>query len=154
MVKSYHYTESGLDNIYLLNGFQIKKLNGEEEIFIHDIHGLHEAIGRTLISKNAPLNGKEVRFIRGILDLSQSSLAKLLGCTYQTILAWEKGKWEFNRTADRLLRIIFLAYLEKEKGGIIYDQVNEIADIDAEEIENQNNSKFHFKEISHQWRIA
>ena len=92
-MKAYHYTECGLDNIYLVNGVKITKTkSGDEEIFIHDIHGLHKAIGMILVSKRGFLSGKEIKFIRSTLDLSQTTLAKILGCSYQTVLLWEKDK--------------------------------------------------------------
>ena len=81
-MKAYHYTECGLDNIYLVNGVKITKTkSGDEEIFIHDIHGLHKAIGMILVSKRGFLSGKEIKFIRSTLDLSQTTLAKILGCS-------------------------------------------------------------------------
>jgi hypothetical protein len=55
-MKKYHYIECGLKNIYLLNGFKItKRKGGDEEIFIHDVNGLHKAIGLSLISKQGLL---------------------------------------------------------------------------------------------------
>lgn len=154
-MKTYHYTECGLDNIYLVNGFKITKTkSGDEEIFIHDIHGLHKAIGMILISKRGPLSGKEIKFIRSTLDLSQTTLAKILGCTYQTILLWEKEKGAISKTADHLLRAFFLAYLDVERGKEIYDKINEIADIDAETATPQLEEKIQLEEVSHIWRMV
>ncbi len=49
-MNTYHYTECGLNNIYLINGFKINKLqDGNEEIFIQDLHGLHKAIGNSFL---------------------------------------------------------------------------------------------------------
>lgn len=147
-MKEYHYTECGLDNIYLANGFKItQSSDGEEEIFIHDIHGLNKAIGMTLISKRGSLSGNEIKFIRTTLDLSQSTLAKMLGCSYQTILLWEKNKSPVSKTADHFLRVIFFAYLD---GKVIYDQINEIADLDAALVERIE--KLTFQEISDEWK--
>src|SRR6185295_12294799 len=93
-IECYHYTECGLDNIYLVNGFAITQTNDDEEIFIHDIHGLHIAISKILIFKKGLLQGSEIKFLRTMLDLSQSKLAALIGCRYQQILLWEKNKNE------------------------------------------------------------
>ena len=131
-MKKYHYIESGLDNIYLVNGFKITKTkSGDEEIFIHDIHGLHKAIGMTLISKRGLLSRKEIKFIRSTLDRSQTTLAKILGCSYQTILLWEKNKGAISKTADHLLKVFFFAYLDVDSGKAIYDKINEITDLDV-----------------------
>lgn len=155
-MKEYHYTECGLDNVYLLNGFEITKLNdGDEEIFIHDIDGLHKTIGMALIEKKTLFIGQEIKFIRTTLDLSQSALAKILGCGYQTVLLWEKDKQPISKTADRLLRAIFFSYLNPEKDGSIYNMINEIADIDSEIISAQQKvNKILFKEEADEWRLV
>lgn len=153
-MKKYHYTECGLENIYLVNGFKITKFkNGDEEIFIHDIHGLHRAIGMILVSKAGLLLGDEIKFIRTTLDLSQTGLAKLLGLSdHQSVLAWEKNKYPIPKTADHLLRAIFFGYLNVEESRLIYDKINEIADLDAKEIKNQKAERIELEEISDEWR--
>lgn len=154
-MNTYHYTECGLDNIYLANGYKISKIkNGDEEIFIHDIHGLHKAIGKILIFKQGLLAASEIKFIRTTLDLSQSSLGRLLGLDYQSILGWEKNKTPISKTADRLLRIIFYSYLNFEKDGAIYDKINEIADLDAESAASLDTNKITLKEVTDEWRMV
>lgn len=151
-MKAYHYTECGLDNIYLVNGFDIIKTDsGDDEIFIHDIHGLHKAIGMILISKHGLLSGKEIKFIRSTLDLSQKALAKILGCSYQTILLWEKNKVTISKTADHFLKTIFFAYLDVENGKAIYDKINEIADHDANSDNLNKIDKIQLQEVSNTW---
>ena len=154
-MNEYHYTECGLDNIYLVNGFEIIKNNDDEEIFIHDIHGLHKIIGMSLVSKQGLLLGNEIKFIRTTLDFSQTILAKLLGCTYQTILLWEKNKTPISRIADRLLRIMFFEYLNPEQDRTIYDLINEIANLEAEVTsDEQKINKISFKEVSDKWQLV
>ncbi len=152
--KLYHYTECGLDNIYLVNGFKITKTSdGDEELFIHDIHGLHKAISNILIFKKGLLEGNEIKFIRTMLDLSQNKLAVLIGCRYQQILLWEKNKNKISKPADRLLRIYFYTYLYKKiDNGELFDRINEIADLDA--IETGYDNKIEFKEIKDTWRMV
>lgn len=150
-MKEYHYTESGLDNIYLVNGFEITPLeDGDQEIFIHDLSGLHKAIGLNLIFKHGPLSGKEIKFIRTTLDFSQKTLGKALGCDYQTILLWEKDKHTISKSADHLLRILFYSYLNPEKDKLIFDLVNEIAELDAQ-CAPEEPKKMQFKEDSDAW---
>ena len=150
-MKEYHYTESGLDNIYLVNGYEITPLeNGDHEIFIHDLTGLHKAIGLNLIFKQGSLSGKEIRFIRTTLDFSQKMLGKFLGCDYQTILLWEKGNHPISKSADHLLRILFSSYLQPEKDKLIFDLVNEIAELDAKS--SNEPCKMHFKEDHNKWQ--
>jgi len=151
-MNKYHYTECGLDNVYLINGVEITKTkDGSEEIFIHDIHGLHKAIGKTLVFKRGLLAGNEIKFIRTTLDLSQTKLGRLLGLDYQSILGWEKNKTPISKTADHFLRIIFFSYLNRETDCSVYDKINEIADIDAEEVEVKN---IELKEVGDEWRLS
>ena len=151
-MNKYHYTECGLENVYLINGVEITKTkDGSEEIFIHDIHGLHKAIGKTLVFKRGLLAGNEIKFIRTTLDLSQTNLGRLLGLDYQSILGWEKNKTPISKTADHFLRIIFFSYLNRETDCSVYDKINEIADIDAEEVEVKN---IELKEVGNEWRLS
>jgi len=151
-MKQYHYTESGLDNIWLANGFEITETNGDKEIYIHDIHGLHKMIGLLLIEKQGLLSGKEIRFIRTTLDFSQGVLARLLGCTYQTVLLWEKDRGTISKTADRLLRVMFFEYLNPENDRTAYELINQIADLEAETTAAANLDKIIFEEKSDEWR--
>lgn len=151
-MNEYHYTECGLDNIYLINGFEIIKHDSDEEIFIHDVHGLHKAISMSIVFKQGPLIGNEIKFIRTTLDFSQTRLAQLLGCSYQTILLWEKNKTPISPIADRLLRIMFFEYLTPERNRKIFDLINEIADFDAEV--TSTNKKIIFEETPEEWRIV
>lgn len=154
-MNKYHYTECGLNNIYLINGFEIIKTeDGGEEVYIHDIHGLHKIIGRTLVFKRGLLAGNEIKFIRTTLDLSQKRLGELLGLDYQTILGWEKNKSPISKTADHFLKMIFFSYTNKEQDCTIYDKINEIADIDAKEAEAGEMDKIELKEVDDEWRLA
>ena len=149
--KTYHYTECGLNNIHLINGFKINKLqDGNEEIFIQDINGLHRAIGNSLIFKAGLLSGDEIKFIRTTLDFSQKTLASLLGLDYQSILAYEKNKTSISKTADHFLRVIFYSHLNKDPE--IYNKIKEIADLDAELVKNTRQEQMEFYEG--EWRIA
>ena len=101
--------------------------------------------------KQGLLAGNEIKFIRTTLDLSQTNLGRLLGLDYQTILGWEKNKSPISKTADHLLRIIFFSYLNKETDSLIYDKINEIADIDSVEVKT---NKIELEEIEDEWRLA
>jgi DNA-binding transcriptional regulator YiaG len=111
MKKFYHYTECGLDNVYLANGFSVRK---DGALFIEDIHGLHRFIGEKIVFQPRRLKGREVRFIRHYMDLSQKAFGEMLGVDYQTVLRWETGKNVIPNTADRFLRVIFHEYLDPE----------------------------------------
>ena len=84
--EQYHYTESGLDFVYLIKGFDlVKGPGGQRRVVIHNMDGLHRAIGKFLVEERGTLSGKEVKFLRNELLLSQSSLGAVLGVTEQTV---------------------------------------------------------------------
>jgi len=51
----YHYKACGLDNVYLKNGYEEKNTPSGKSIAIHDIDGLHKAIGKGIANKEAAL---------------------------------------------------------------------------------------------------
>ena len=133
MKNAYHYTESGLTNVWLANGYTVRKTKYGEGISIHDADGLHRAIAQALTNK-PHLTGTEVRFLRKELGLSQRGLGELLGVTDQAVALWEK-KGRLPKTADRLLRLI---YVEHDKGNApiasFIQRLNELDQQDHEKI--------------------
>src|SRR5690349_8978096 len=88
--KPYHYTECGLSNIYLLNGFTLDEYDGEQYVSVENLDGLWKAIGLDIVTGRKLISGKEVRFLRGQMDLTQSELGALLRVDDQTVARWEK----------------------------------------------------------------
>lgn len=104
----YHYVDSGLDNIYLANGFEIHETPYGEGISIEDTEGLHKAIGKWLIKQPRPLTGAELRFLRLEMEQTQRDLASFLGTKEQTLRLWERDREKsLQGTADRLLRALY-----------------------------------------------
>lgn len=130
---SYHYTESGLDNVWLENGVTVEAHpNYGELVSIVDVKGLHEAIGRWLVSQPRALTGSEFRFLRLELDMSQKTLAAMVGTNEQSVAKWEKARTKAvaNRAAERLLR---LAYIEYCSGAPEFSKViDRLTQLDAE----------------------
>ena len=79
----YHYTECGLDNVWLENGYKVHKTPYGKGVSIDDASGLHAVLVAELVKKQGRITGKELRFLRTHLALSQSNLAKCLGATEQ-----------------------------------------------------------------------
>lgn len=133
MKKGYHYTESGLMNVWLLNGYTIRKTKYGAGVSIHDADGLHRALARMLANK-PKLTGAEVRFLRKEMGMSQRGLGELLGVTDQAVALWER-KGRLPKTADRLLRLI---YVEHDKGNApivsFIERLNELDQQDHERI--------------------
>lgn len=129
----YHYIDSGLDNVYLGNGYQIHETPYGQGVSIEDTAGLHKAIGHWLISLPKPLNGAELRFLRLEMELTQSRLAAIIGSTEQNVRRWEKrrGK-EIGGPVDRLLRGLYSEYAGGD--GNLRRMVDRLAELDQIEM--------------------
>jgi len=102
-----HYTDGGLNNIWLKNGFEVRDTPYGEGVAIHDIDGLTKTICLALINKSSPLTGDEFRYIRnGGMLLSQTDLALMMGVDALTINRWE-GDEKVSQVADEMIRALF-----------------------------------------------
>ena len=110
-LETYHYTECGLDNVYLCGGVDVTAGPRGKQIIIRDIDGLHKVIGRILVNEKRDLSGKELRFLRHEMVMSQATLAKLLDVAEQTVHRWEAGKTEVPKPAESLIRLLFNEHL-------------------------------------------
>lgn len=113
-VKSpYHYTECGLEDVYLVNGYEIRHMDGEEGVAVKHVDALHQAIGVALVTEKKILSGKELRFLRNEMDLTQAELGQLMGLTDQSVARWEKDQYEIPNAADSLLRALYLGHINQ-----------------------------------------
>lgn len=106
------YTGCGLDDIWLASGYDLDTVDGDDVIRVRNLDGLIEAIGRSLVKRKKLLTGKEIRFLRGQMDLTQSKLARLVGCDTQQIARYEKGQSKMPGAVDRLLRMLYGEHLK------------------------------------------
>ncbi len=116
--ENYHYTECGLDNVYLSGGVDFVDGPRGKQIVIREIDGLHEAIGRFLVYEKRNLSGKELRFLRHEMLMSQATLSKLLDVAEQTVHRWEAGKSEVPKPAEALIRLLYSEHLGTDEHGI------------------------------------
>ncbi len=131
----YHYTDCGLPDIALVNGYKYLDTPYGEGVSIADIDGLHMAIGLSLVESGSTLTGAEFRFLRKELDLSQKRLAEWIDTTELTVGRWERGENGVDPAADKLLRALYLESVRDESK--ISDMLEMIADLDAREGERQ-----------------
>jgi len=130
----YHYTDGGLRNVRLRNGYALHETPYGKAVSFQDGDGLIRAVCLALTRKAGRLTGVEFRYIRasGFL-MSQPSLAKLLGVDGQTVARWEKTgkvpKW-----ADKLVRLLYAAHADGNE--TIQSVVPRINDVDR--LVNQN----------------
>jgi len=60
----YHHTDGGLRNVWLANGYEIKKTPHGEGVAFHNLDGLTRSICMALTRKASLLTGAEFRYIR------------------------------------------------------------------------------------------
>lgn len=108
----YHYTDGGLRNVWLANGYEIKKTPFGDAVTFHDADGLTQAICQALTEKIGILTGVELRYIRSAgMGLSQPALGKLMGIDGQSIARWEKSG-KVPRWADKLVRLLYAGHAQ------------------------------------------
>jgi putative transcriptional regulator len=108
MTESYHYTASGLDYVYLINGYTVHETEDGQAIAINDARGLHDAIARDIIGNTRPIRGQEVRFLRSQLKLSQEGLARVLRTQRGAVARWEAAPAKpIPGAADSALRMFY-----------------------------------------------
>jgi DNA-binding transcriptional regulator YiaG len=101
----YHYTECGLDNVWLENGYTVKKTAYGKATSVDDAIGLQQVLTLELTQKKGRVTGKELRFMRTALGMSQEGLGKCVGATEQSVSLWERtGK--VPQYADSILRLL------------------------------------------------
>lgn len=111
MTKYFQYTTCGLDNVWLANGFKVKATRHGNAVAVNDVDGLHELIAQTLIDKPGRLTGKEFRFLRTQLGLTQEVLGTMLDFSENAVSLWER-KDTVPAACDQWLRMSVLAKLE------------------------------------------
>ena len=107
--KPLHYEMCGLDNIFLLNGFNYHETAYGEYFSINDADKLHKTIGMFLVQEKKSLIGKEIRFLRENMKLTQAKLAKRMSVDGQTLDRWEKGETIIPVISEQCLKVGYLA---------------------------------------------
>jgi DNA-binding transcriptional regulator YiaG len=122
----YHYTESGLDNVWLVNGYTVRKTAYGKAVAVIGADSLHAFLVNRLLKKAGRLTGKEVRFLRSFLGFSQANLGTALGVTDQAVSLWERTG-RVPKSGDALLRVIVAAKLDKATPvGDLVERINEL----------------------------
>lgn len=124
----YHYTECGLRNIWLKNGYVVKQTPYGEGVSIQDVEGLHRFIG-TLIAKRPKLTGPELRFLRKEMAMSQKALATFVGTSEQNVSLWER-RGRVPQAADRIIKLAYLEAISSTGNVKIKETINRLNELD------------------------
>ena len=113
-VRDHRYVESGLSNVILKKIPVYECPCGNEIAEIPAIERLHQKIAEILFRKPALLTGEEIRFLRKEMELKAVELAHLLGVNKVTVSRWENSATHIGVISDRLIRLLYLGFLEKK----------------------------------------
>ena len=105
-MKRYHYTECGLDNVVIAGANFLTADDGEEVIVIPAAGKLHKAIAEGILKRDSAMSGKELRFLRTEMGMTQAQLAQYLHRDVQTVARWEKGEVSLDGNAETLVRLL------------------------------------------------
>lgn len=102
----YHYTESGLDNVILKIDDRELLVDdeGEQIMRIPAINILHHFIAQGIISAPGTLTGREVKFLRTEMGMTQAQLGRLLHRDGQSIGRWERDESQLEPMLDMAIR--------------------------------------------------
>lgn len=123
MANRYHYTECGLDNVFIEGMEPVVDDAGDTVYEIPHINELHTVIASEIVEKGAAMSPKELRFLRTALGLTQAELSKIVHADEQTVRRWEQGKTPLNSSAETVIRMLAL-----EKLGIKKKSVEDVAE--------------------------
>ena len=104
IMKTYRYTECGLDNVEISGISTVIDDAGVEVLHIPSINELHRAISAGIVSHSARMNGKELRFLRTEMGLTQDELAKLVHHERQSVGRWEREEIPIDQAAEVIIR--------------------------------------------------
>lgn len=139
----YHFTDGGLRNVWLKNGYIERDTPYGKGVSFHDLEGLTKAICLALVKKPGKVTGAEFRYIRSNMLLSQKSLGEMMGYGEQAVAKWEKSG-RIPKAVEYFLRSLYLARNNgSEKVCTMIETINLI--------ERMVNTKIIIKESKSKW---
>lgn len=106
--KPYHFTGSGLRNVYLVGvEYEVDATTGMQSAVIPCLPTLMEAIGKVLVEKKSPLSADEVRFLRKRLRFASKDFAELVGLSSEQYSRIENGAAKVVPTVERVVRLLY-----------------------------------------------
>ena len=104
-MKAYRYTESGLDNVIIEGAQVLVDDAGDSCVTIPNVNGLHKAIAQGIVLRRSAMIGRELRFLRTEMGMTQAELAALVHREPLAISRWERGEIEIDSNAETLIRL-------------------------------------------------
>lgn len=112
----YHFVGSGLPNVYLVGvDYYVCADCSKQAAEIPAMKGLFEALGRAIVSKQSPLTGTEVRFLRKRLAKKAVEFSRMVSLTPEYLSALENSPDPVDPGRDKLVRVIYRALSDDKK---------------------------------------
>lgn len=105
-MEAYRYTECGLDNVFIEGMSPCTDDHGEQVYCVPNPMGLHHEIAKAIVCHKKGMSGRELRFLRTEIGLTQAELAKVVHRDTQTIGRWERGENPMEAPAEALIRLL------------------------------------------------
>jgi transcriptional regulator with XRE-family HTH domain len=106
--KPFHFTDSGLDNVFLVGIKYFEYPDGTFTAEIPAIKQLLHLIARDVVFSEAKLRGAEIRFLRKRLGLKSNEAAVLLSVDTATLSRIETEKQETSPQVGKLMRMAYI----------------------------------------------
>jgi transcriptional regulator with XRE-family HTH domain len=103
-MADHHYTECGLQNVYIRGINKMIDDDGDEVVLVSAINNLHKVIAEGIVRHRKGMNGSELRFLRSEMGYTQSEIASFVHRDKQTIGRWERSEKEIDSVAEALIR--------------------------------------------------
>ena len=111
-MADHHYTECGLQNVYISGIQKMTDDDGDEVILVSAINRLHRVIAEGIVSHAKGIDGSELKFLRSEMGYTQAELAALVHRDKQSIGRWERSETEIDSTSEAVIRKLAIEKLE------------------------------------------
>lgn len=112
----YEYKASGLDNVTLIGVQIVHDDEGDPCVAIKNVNGLNKAIAEAIVNSRRCISGKELRFLRTLMGMTQAELAGNVNKDTQSVGRWEREEHPIDANAETLIR-----FMAREKLGLQLD---------------------------------
>ncbi len=135
-MNTYHYTESGLLNVYIDGLSPVIDDDGDEVITIPAINVLHKLIAQGIVLHKKGISPEELRFLRTEIGLTQTELAQLVHRDKQAVGRWERGGYPIDGAAETVIRSLAIDRLQLDRapGGVEQLAKSSVATAEAQPI--------------------
>jgi DNA-binding transcriptional regulator YiaG len=113
-LPDYRYDECGLDNVILKDMPVCTADDGEEVVTIRNVNLLHKILAAQVAAKPTGLVGKEIKFLRTEMEMTQAELGSMVGRDAQTVGRWERGETAIEQAHEMILRAAAMEHTKQE----------------------------------------